>query len=61
MKPVKWSKIEGVVDAETGKQLLQLVICNCTQKFRETAGRELVNKLNTIARNKEGTNVTGSR
>lgn len=53
MNYVKWDKKDGIVDKETGLQLLQLVTVNCSRKYREMAGKELVNKLNTIARNKQ--------
>ena len=50
MSYVKWNKRDGIVDAETGKQLLQLIATGATKKFRDMAGKELANKLNTIAR-----------
>ena len=49
-KEVKWDRRLGVVEVDSGKQLLQITSVNCSGKFRNAAGKELVNKLNTIAR-----------
>jgi hypothetical protein len=41
----RWNKSLGVTD-EAGKQIIQLVASNCTNKFRNIAGALLVEKLN---------------
>ena len=48
MKQYKWDKKQGVIDAETGQQVLKLSSINCTNKFRNKVGRVLVEKLNQI-------------
>lgn len=48
----KFDRHSGIVDIE-GKILLQLVPVSCSKKFREMAGKELANKLNTIEQGKE--------
>jgi len=50
MDYVRWDKKCGIVDAKTGKILLQLAIVSCSKKYREMAGKELVNKLNSVVR-----------
>jgi hypothetical protein len=47
VKQYRWHKIDGVVDAETGRQVLQLDSLNCSGKFRALAGKMLVEELNT--------------
>jgi hypothetical protein len=49
MKQYRWHKIDGVVDAETGRQVLQLA-GNCTKKFRAETGKILVELLNVHER-----------
>jgi hypothetical protein len=48
----KFDRHAGLVDLE-GKIILQIVPVGCTKKFRETAGKELANKLNGIEQGKE--------
>lgn len=43
----KWDKKQGLLD-DQGCQVLQIVSSNCSHKFRNMAGKELANKLNTI-------------
>ena len=50
MGEVKWNKKDGIVDARTGTQLLQILASNCSQKYRDMAGKELANKLNSVVR-----------
>ena len=42
----------SVYDSDTGKQVLVLVVSNCSHKFARTATKELVNILNSIERGK---------
>lgn len=44
----KWDKSRGVVD-ESGNQILVLLAAGCSQKFRDTAGKALVDRLNDLA------------
>lgn len=46
----RWTR-DGMVD-ETGKQILVLLPVNCTKRFLAMAGKEMVNKLNTIEQSK---------
>ena len=48
----KFDKNVGLVDIE-GKVILQLVAVGCSKSFRNTAGKELANKLNGIEQSKE--------
>ena len=50
MKRYIWDKRDGLLDADTGQQVLQLVANYCTNKFRNMAGKELAEKLNSIER-----------
>ena len=52
MTRYKFDRHVGLVDEE-GKIILQLVPVGCSKKFREMAGKELANKLNTIEQGKE--------
>ena len=52
MTRYKFDRHAGLVDEE-GKIILQLVPVGCSKKFREMAGKELANKLNTIEQGKE--------
>lgn len=46
---VEWDDERGVIDAETGRQLLQLVPTYATKKFRREAGMMLVKAINEKA------------
>lgn len=52
MTRYKFDRHAGLVD-ESGKIILQLVAIGCSRSFRETAGKELANKLNGIEQGKE--------
>jgi len=52
MSYYKWDKKDGLFDMDSGIQVLQIVASNCTNKFRNIAGKELANKLNTIEQSK---------
>ena len=43
-----YKAVRGSIYDESGKQLLVLMQVNCSAKFRDTAAKELANKLNTI-------------
>lgn len=46
MNYVKYNKRGGIVDAETGKQLLLVVEVNATKKYRDMACKLLVAAIN---------------
>ena len=47
----KWDKNLGLVDQD-GRQIMQCMPVNCSHKFRNTAGKLMVEKLNSIERAK---------
>ena len=44
----RWDKELGVVEVESDDQILQVLAVNCTKKFRNRAGGELVRRLNWL-------------
>lgn len=51
----KYSRKDGIVDVETGRQAARIVSCNATKKWIDMASKELVNKLNSIEQAKRVT------
>jgi hypothetical protein len=43
-----YKAVRGSIYDENGVQLLVLMQVHCSKKFRDTAAKELANKLNTI-------------
>ena len=48
----KYDKHTSSVRDEQGSQVLLLMCCSCSHKFKHMAGKLLVEKLNTIERSK---------
>jgi hypothetical protein len=58
MNYLKWDNKLGVIDADTGEQVIQFVKMYCSEKFRRMAGKNLVNLMNNIKRGEDSRKAT---